>query len=45
MKVTFNYRSSKAIVQIQNKKVILPLNYVQYFFGNREMKPVPNIKK
>ena len=45
MKVSFSPKSSKAIVQIQNKKVILPLNYVQYFFGNREMKPVPSIKK
>lgn len=44
MKVSFSPKSNKAIVLIKDKKVSLPLNYVQYVFGTREMKPVPTIK-
>lgn len=45
MKVMISAKSSKAILQIKDKKVSLPLNYVQYVFGGKEMKPVPTIKK
>lgn len=44
MKVSISARSKKAVIYIKDKKVLLPLNYVQYVFGNREMKPVPTIK-
>ena len=45
MRVIISAKSSKATLLIKDKKVSLPLNYVQYVFGGKEMKPVPSIKK
>jgi hypothetical protein len=45
MIVSVYHNQKKAIVRIKDKKIALPLNYVQYIFGGREMKPVPTINK
>ena len=45
MIVSVRHNQKKAIVRIKDKTVTLPLNYVQYVFGGREMKPVPTINK
>ena len=44
MIVSVRHNQKKAVVRINDKKVSLPLNYVQYVFGGKEMKPVPTIK-